>query len=100
MDTNAKLLEDILGPDGFQIEEELHETGALCGPVEIKVNSSWVPTTSEIFRSWTGQRRIWGVEYHGPVYVLGKKEETKYVGSRTCPCAKCQESVDPAFKMN
>ena len=101
MDVNAKLLQELLGPteEGIQFEEEIPGDLSLCGPVEIKVKSNWVPTTSEIFRSWTGHRRIWGMEYHGPVYVLGKDEKT-YSGARLCPCAVCQESVSPEFRMN
>ena len=46
--------------------------------LEIKVNSSWVKVTEWIFRSWGGQRRIDGNEYHGPVYYLGEDEVARY----------------------
>lgn len=38
---------------------------------EIEVNSKWLEVTHNIFRSWTGERRIDGFEYDGPVYKLG-----------------------------
>ncbi len=34
---------------------------------EIKVNRSWVKVRYDIFRSWTGERRVDGAPYHGPV---------------------------------
>ena len=70
------------------------------GPVEIKVGSQWTAVGAPVFRAWTGQRRIWGIEYHGPVYVMGAKEETLFTGKRICPCAECQKSVVPEFKYN
>jgi hypothetical protein len=42
--------------------------------MEIMVNGYWVAVTEYIFRSWTGKRRIDGVEHDGPVYVLGTNE--------------------------
>lgn len=31
-------------------------------------NHSWIEVTPEVFRSWTGPRRIDGKSYSGPVY--------------------------------
>ena len=100
MDATSKLLQELRGLASAPYEEPDEENLPLCGPVEIKVNASWIPTTSEVFRSWTGRRRIWGIEYHGPVYVLGKPQETTYTGARLCPCAVCQETVEPRFRTN
>jgi hypothetical protein len=41
---------------------------------EIKINGSWAEVTSYIFRSWSGKRRIDGVDAIGPVYYLGSKK--------------------------
>jgi hypothetical protein len=42
--------------------------------LKTRPTSEWVKVTEYIFRSWTGQRRINGVEYHGPCYYLGTDE--------------------------
>lgn len=68
---------------------------------EIQINFDWVPTTREEFRSWTGRRRISGVEFHGPVYVYGSVEDSQpYTGHRVCGCKICQTYVEPMFKSN
>jgi hypothetical protein len=38
---------------------------------EIQCYKEWVEVTEYIFRSWTGARRIDGVDHTGPVYRLG-----------------------------
>jgi hypothetical protein len=38
---------------------------------EILSNGQWVEVTDHIFRSWTGERRLNGSKYHGPIYNLG-----------------------------
>lgn len=37
--------------------------------LEIIINNRWCKVASGEFRSWTGPRRIDGVEYNGPVYT-------------------------------
>jgi len=39
--------------------------------LEIKINSTWGRVTYFIFRSWSGERRVNGRSYHGPVRYLG-----------------------------
>ena len=68
--------------------------------LEIEVGDNWIPAESQLWRAWTGRRTVWGMEYHGPVYVMGAKEETLFTGKRICPCAECQKSVVPEFKYN
>lgn len=43
--------------------------------LEIKVHRDWLKVTGWIFRSWTGDRRVNGVAYTGPVYVLHSDTE-------------------------
>ena len=70
-----------------------------AGPLlEVKVNKSWVETTEDVFRSWTGLRRVNGEEHHGDVFPLGS--DKLYTGARVCPCRTCQGSVEPKFKKN
>lgn len=69
------------------------------GPVEVFVGGNWAPASVEDWSAWTGLRRVWGVEYHGPVNYKDKKDKL-YTGPRGCPCDKCQETVEPRFKMN
>ena len=38
---------------------------------EVQNGNRWLTTTEYLFRSWTGERRIDGKPYHGPVYFLG-----------------------------
>ena len=65
---------------------------------EVKVGPSWIEVTDDIFRSWTGERRINGDEHHGPVYALGS--DVPYTGSRVCGCSECQSHVEPRFRKN
>lgn len=70
-----------------------------AGPLmEVYVNSAWVATDEEIFKSWTGPRRINGDEHHGPVYALGTT--TVYTGARICACKTCQSNVEPRYRKN
>jgi hypothetical protein len=41
--------------------------------LEIVVGGTWSRVGYEVFRSWTGGRRMNGLEYLGPIYVLGTK---------------------------
>ena len=42
--------------------------------LECYVNASWVKVSSWIFRSWTGNRKVNGKSYNGPVFVLGTND--------------------------
>lgn len=66
--------------------------------LEVKVGSSWVETPDDVFRAWTGERRINGDEYHGPVFAFGT--EVPYGGSRVCACRECEASVEPRNRKN
>ena len=104
MDDIKKILEDIgdiLGGTAGSVPPLEDEDGPLLsGPVEVMVKDSWTPVTKEIFASWTGLRRIWGIEYHGPVVYKDCKNGSQYTGPRSCSCAVCQSTVEPKFKMN
>jgi hypothetical protein len=66
--------------------------------MEVKVGPSWVETPEDVFRSWTGERRINGDPYHGPIYGLAS--DTLYTGARTCACSTCQSHVEPRLRKN
>lgn len=66
--------------------------------LEVKTGGIWVATSEDIFRSWTGPRRINGDEHHGPIYALGT--QTLYTGARICACRECQSTVDHKHRKN
>lgn len=81
-------------PDMPKHEEH---TGLL---IEVK-NDVWENSDLRTWRAWTGRRKIWGIEHHGPVYVIDSKDDTKpYTGSRMCKCDACQVHVDSRVKSN
>jgi hypothetical protein len=41
---------------------------------EILTNGSWLLVDEFIWRSYTGERRLNGEQYQGPIYVLGTAE--------------------------
>ena len=49
-----------------------------------------------IFRSWTGRRYLNGVEYHGPVYILGSGDYASARQARACDCAECTTQATTA----
>jgi hypothetical protein len=68
--------------------------------IEVKPNE-WENSDLRTWRSWTGRRKIWGIEHHGPIYIIDTKDDsTPYTGSRLCKCSICQEHVDPRLKSN
>lgn len=69
--------------------------------LEILVGEVWLPTERELWRAWTGQRRVWGIEYHGPVYnYMSSSDAHPYTGRRLCSCDACQAHVLPVNKPN
>lgn len=75
------------------LDEAVPRTG-----YEVMVMDTWLPARPDMWRSWTGRRAVWGVEHHGPVFMLGTN--TRYTGSRMCGCPTCQTEVEPASRMN
>lgn len=67
---------------------------------EVLLGSEWMPSSPETWRSWTGLRRLWGVEYHGDVYAYGSTGETPWRGLRHCYCETCQRHVESKFRPN
>jgi len=65
--------------------------------LEVKMGTTWVLVESDIFGSWTGLRRVNGVEHHGPVTYI---EGGLYRGTRVCGCGLCEVHVEPKFKKN
>lgn len=43
--------------------------------LEVYCNKSWHVVNWNIFRSWSGSRRVDGKPYEGPVYYLGSDVE-------------------------
>lgn len=61
----------------------------------------WIPSTAEVWRSYVGPRRVWGIDWHGPVYAVDDGDSgTPWRGPRSCGCPKCQEHVLPEYKPN
>lgn len=96
MSVAERLVADLLGPP--PAEDGLPKGG----PLEVQVHGEqWLPVSTEIWRAWTGPRRVWGIEYHGPVFPLGAADESKpYDGARVCRCRQCQEHVHPTARPN
>jgi hypothetical protein len=95
--TDNRVIEDL-----FQTISQL-ELAPTIQPFqpEIQAGKEWVTTTREEFRSWTGRRRISGVEIHGPIYLFGSSEDSSpYTGPRVCLCKTCQATVESRFKSN
>jgi hypothetical protein len=67
--------------------------------VSLSESDTWIEVTEDLFRSWTGLRRINGEDYHGPIYNFGS-EDSVYSGSRSCGCSVCQSTVTAALKVN
>jgi hypothetical protein len=49
---------------------------------EILCNGSWLSVNEWIFRSWSGQRRMDGKMFEGPVFYLGSKKVAVAPGAR------------------
>ena len=67
--------------------------------LEIMVEDTWFPADPATWRAWTGQRRVWGQEYHGPVYAIDAPS-TAWSGKRICNCSACQSTVSPGLRLN
>lgn len=67
--------------------------------LEIEFNGTWIDASPDVFESWTGRRKINGVEHHGKVTYLDRPGEI-YKGRRTCACKHCQSDVLPEHKPN
>jgi hypothetical protein len=50
-----------------------------CGPhkyeIRVRPSAEYVAVSHWIFRSWTGPRKLDGIEYVGPTFNLGGTEE-------------------------
>lgn len=69
--------------------------------MEVLIDGDWIPADPVTWRAWTGHRRLWGVEYHGPVTAVDAKPGAPpWTGPRTCRCATCQSQVPPALRGN
>jgi len=42
--------------------------------IKVRPTSGWTKVTAYIFRSWSGERRLDGEIYEGPVYYVGTNE--------------------------
>jgi hypothetical protein len=76
-------------------------TSAMPRTFEILYADEWIAADRSVWRSWTGRRRLWGVEYHGDVYdVRTTDDDAAWDGPRTCHCVTCQRNVRPACRPN
>lgn len=67
--------------------------------VSLSESNNWIEVTEDLFRSWTGLRRVNGEDYHGPIYNFGS-DDVVYSGARTCGCSVCQSTVTAVLKVN
>lgn len=58
---------------------------------EISINGSWVSVTHDIFRSWTGKRKIDGQELHADFVYKYLTDEKTYSNARECKCKVCSK---------
>jgi hypothetical protein len=65
---------------------------------EVGIKDVFISTTEDVFYAWTGQRRLNGQTFHGPIYNLGTS--THYDGPRHCGCSICESHTLPSNKKN
>jgi len=69
--------------------------------MQVELDQAWIPTTYQVWRSWTGRRALWGKEIHGPIYAMTTVDNsTPWSGARSCGCPVCQEHVLPISRPN
>lgn len=84
---------DVVATDSLE-----HSSGLQVWDEEV---SSWIPVQRPLWRSWTGMRAVWGIDYHGPVYSIDSKTDSvPWTGPRICPCDKCQQHVSSESRTN
>ena len=84
-------------------DRPLEDVPERCSGLQVWDDSTkaWLPVKRELWRSWTGFRAVWGVDYHGPIYSVDTKSDDRpWAGPRTCICPTCQEHVSPQHKAN
>ena len=94
----AKQIEDAfaLPATPFPTDEIIPHQGLT---VEV-ADGEWIPSTQVLWRSWTGRRKVWGLEWHGPVFNIDRDDSVPYMGKRVCTCSVCQEHVASVAKPN
>ena len=112
MKQNMNEFEDLLDKLTKIVEEQEKESSTISRTdeslktrgLEICTDSAgdiWEPAELNLWRSWTGRRKIWGMEYHGPVYIVDSPEDSPpFTGLRVCKCNICQAHVDVKLKAN
>lgn len=100
MDEFSKVLEaaiDTLQDIYHNMPQVYEHTGLQIEVME----GEWEHSDLRTWRAWTGLRRLWNVEYHGPIYVIDSAADSRpYAGKRTCRCAVCQTHVAATTKSN
>lgn len=66
--------------------------------VRMPDTGEWLVVTRDVWLSWLGDRSVFGIPYHGPVYTADTHAPFK--GSRYCPCKTCQATVAPENRTN
>ena len=94
----AKQIEDdfTLPSTPFPTDEIIPHQGLA---IEV-ADGEWIPSTQVLWRSWTGRRKVWGLEWHGPVFNIDRDDSVPYTGKRVCTCTICQEHVASVAKPN
>lgn len=89
-------MDDVLNEAVTTLTSGLYPADSIVphGGKSVMVEGSWIPVDAKLWRSWTGRRAVWGMEYHGPVYSVESSVDTKpWDGPRECSCQKCQSHV-------
>lgn len=101
----AAILEEVTKQleDAFALPTSASPTDEIIPHMGLEVEvaeGDWIPSTQVLWRSWTGRRKVWGIEYHGPVFNIDRDDSSLWTGKRVCTCDKCQENVSSSMKPN
>ena len=101
---NVPLIETMIGAlNTHEIDNTQKPTdnALVATGLEVEIDHAWIPTTYQVWRSWTGRRSLWGQEIHGPIYSMTSTDDSvPWNGARSCACSVCQEHVLPISRKN
>jgi hypothetical protein len=101
LDTLAEALEAAAPGPEASYEDPAMADVALSNGLMCLVQDTWMPVEVQVWRSWTGRRAIFGMEYHGPVYSMNSPDDSEpFDGRRACSCDSCQLHVAPEKRPN
>lgn len=60
--------------------------------------TEWLPTEERTWRSWTGLRRLDGVDHHDTTFIADSDDP--WTGRRDCSCSRCESHTLPTLRYN